>query len=108
MTVQPDHLMCSTEMQKSVQAERRLILVFLYGLPLLLEMYTAEKLVVVRGSIKVRKMLQHVRYKEYCTAAVKSLYPRPVLAWQNNSCATTAQSDWRYGQGGLVHHRTRV
>ena len=32
-------------MQKSVQAERRLILVFLYGLPLLLEMYTAEKLV---------------------------------------------------------------
>ncbi len=42
------------------------------------------------------------------TVVVKSLYPKPVLAWQNNSCATTAQSDWRYGQVGLVHHRTRV
>ena len=51
---------------KSVQAERRLISVFLYGLPLLLDLYTAERLVVVRGSIKVRKMLQDVRYKEYC------------------------------------------
>jgi len=57
---------CLTDMQKSVQAERRLISVFLYGLPLLLDLYTAEKLVVVRGSIKVRKMLQDVRYKEYC------------------------------------------
>ena len=54
------------DMQKSVQAERRLISVFLYGLPLLLDLYTAEKLVVVRGSIKVREMLQNVRYKEYC------------------------------------------
>ncbi len=54
------------DMQKSVQAERRLIQVFLYGLPLLLDLYTAEKLVVVRGSIKVRKMLQDVRYQEYC------------------------------------------
>ncbi len=43
-----------------------------------------------------------------CTVAVKSLYPKPVLAWQNSWCATTAQSDWRYGQVGLVHHRTRV
>ena len=54
------------DMQKSVQAERRLIQVFLDGLPLLLDLYTAEKLVVVRGSIKVRKMLQDVRYQEYC------------------------------------------
>ncbi len=54
-------------MQKSVQAERRLISVFLYGLPLLLDLYTAEKLVVVRGSIKVCKVLQDVRYKEYCS-----------------------------------------
>ncbi|KAL3134246.1 hypothetical protein ABBQ38_006677 [Trebouxia sp. C0009 RCD-2024] len=54
------------DMQKSVQAERRLISVFLYGLPLLLDLYTAEKLVVVRGSIEVRKMLQDVRYQEYC------------------------------------------
>jgi len=43
-----------------------------------------------------------------CTAAVKSWYPKPVLAWQNNSCATSAQSDRRYGQVGLVYHRTRV
>ncbi len=57
---------CLTDMQKSVQAERRLISVFLYGLPLLLDLYTTEKLVVVHGSINVRKMLQDVRYKEYC------------------------------------------
>ena len=57
---------CLTDMQRSVQAERRLISVFLYGLPLLLDLYTTKRLVVVRGSIKVRKMLQDVRYKEYC------------------------------------------
>ena len=42
------------DMQNSVQAERRLIEVFLYGLPLLVAKYTAERLVVVRGSIKVQ------------------------------------------------------
>ncbi len=54
--------------------------------------------------IHVRNRASHAR----TTAAVKSLYPKPVLAWQNNSCATTAQSDRRYGQVGLVNHRTRV
>ncbi len=42
------------------------------------------------------------------TVVVKNLHPKPVLAWQNSWCATTAQSEWRYGQVGLVHHRTRV
>ena len=53
------------DMQKSVQAERRLIQVFLYGLPLLVAQYTAERLVVVRGSKKVQQLLQDARYKEY-------------------------------------------
>ena len=52
-------------MHKSVQAERRLIQVFLYGLPLSVAQYTAERLVVVRGSKKVQQLLQDVRYKEY-------------------------------------------
>ncbi len=42
------------------------------------------------------------------TVVVKSLYPEQVLAWQNSWCATKAPADWRYGQVGLVHHRTRV
>ena len=54
-------------MQKSVQAEKRLIQVFLYGLPLLVAQYTAERLVVVRGNKKVRQLLQDARYKEYST-----------------------------------------
>ena len=66
MAVQPEGTYMFDRHAKSVQAERRLTSVFLYGLPLLLELYTAERLVVVRGSIKVRKMLQDVRYKEYC------------------------------------------
>ena len=37
-----------TDMQHSVQAERHLIEVFLYGLPLLVAQYTAERLVVVK------------------------------------------------------------
>ena len=53
------------DMQKSVQAERRLIQVFLYGLPWLVAQYTAERLVVVRGSKKVQQLLQDARYKEY-------------------------------------------
>ena len=53
------------DMQKSVQAEGRLIQVFLYGLPLLVAQYTAERLVVVRGSEKVQQLLQDARYKEY-------------------------------------------
>ncbi len=53
------------DMHKSVQAERRLIQVFLYGLPLLVAQYTAERLVVVRGSKKVQQLLQDARYKEY-------------------------------------------
>ena len=55
------------DLQKSVQAERHLIQVFLYGLPLLIAQYTTERLVVVRGSIKVQRLLQDVRYKEYST-----------------------------------------
>ncbi len=55
------------DMQKSVQAERRLIQVFLYGLPLLVAQYTAERLVVVRGSKKVQQLLQDASYKEYST-----------------------------------------
>ena len=55
------------DMQKSVQAERRLIQVFLYGLPLLVARYKAESLVVVRGSKKVQQLLQDARYKEYST-----------------------------------------
>ena len=54
-----------TDMHKSVQAERRLIQVFLYGLPLLVAQYTAERLVVVRGSKRVQQLLQDARYKEY-------------------------------------------
>ena len=46
-------------------------------------------------------------WEKWDTVVVKSLYPKPVLAW-HSSCATTAQPDWRYGQVGLVHHRTRV
>ncbi|KAL3156264.1 hypothetical protein ABBQ32_012538 [Trebouxia sp. C0010 RCD-2024] len=53
------------DMHKSVQAERRLIQVFLYGLPLLVAQYTAERLVVVRGSKKVQQLLQDARYNEY-------------------------------------------
>ena len=53
------------DMHKSVQAERRLIQVFLYGLPLLVAQYTAERLVVVRGSKKVQQLLQDACYKEY-------------------------------------------
>ena len=53
------------DMHKSVQAERRLIQVFLYGLLLLVAQYTAERLVVVRGSKKVQQLLQDARYKEY-------------------------------------------
>ena len=53
------------DMHNSVQAERRLIQVFLYGLPLLVAQYTAERLVVVRGSKKVQQLLQDARYKEY-------------------------------------------
>lgn len=56
-----------TDMQKSVQAERRLIQVFLYGLPLLLDLYTPENLVVVRGSTKVCELMQDQRYMDYCT-----------------------------------------
>ena len=56
-----------TDIRNSVHAERRLIYVFLYGLPLLLDMYTAERLVVVRGSQKVRTLLQDASYKEYST-----------------------------------------
>ena len=59
------------DMQKSVQAERRPIQVFLYGLPLLVAKYTAERLVVVRGSKKVQQLLQDARYKEY-SAHVKN------------------------------------
>ena len=55
------------DMQKSVQAEKRLIQVFLYGLPLLVAQYTAERLVIVRGNKKVRQVLQDARYKEYST-----------------------------------------
>ncbi|DBA84356.1 TPA: hypothetical protein ACH3X2_006233 [Trebouxia sp. C0005] len=55
------------DMQKSVQAERRLIQVFLYGLPLLVARYTADRLVVVRGSKKVQQLLQDAYYKEYIT-----------------------------------------
>ena len=55
------------DMQKSVQTERRLIQVFLYGLPLLVAQYTAERLVVVRGNKKVQQLLQDARYKEYST-----------------------------------------
>ena len=55
------------DMHKSVQAERRLIQVFLYGLPLLVAQYTAERLVVVRGSRKVQQLLQDARYIEYST-----------------------------------------
>ena len=51
------------DMHKSVQAERRLIQVFLCGLPLLVAQYTAERLVVVRGSKKVQHLLQDARYK---------------------------------------------
>ena len=54
-----------TDMQNSVQTERRLIEVFLYGLPLLVAKYTAERLVVVRGSKKVQQLLQDACYKEY-------------------------------------------
>ena len=53
------------DMQSSVQAERRLIEVFLYGLPLLVAKYTAGRLVVVQGSKKVQQLLQDARYKEY-------------------------------------------
>ena len=53
--------------QNSVQAERRLVQVFLYGLPLLVARYTTESLVVVRGSKKVQQLLQDARYKEYIT-----------------------------------------
>ena len=56
-----------TDMQKSVQAERRLIQVFLYGLPLLLDLYTPKNLVVVRGSTKVCELMQDQRYMDYCT-----------------------------------------
>ena len=55
------------DVHKSVQAERRLIQVFLYGLPLLVAQYTAERLVVVRGSKKVQQLLQDARYKKYST-----------------------------------------
>ena len=55
------------DMHKSVQAERRLMQVFLYGLPLLVAQYTAERLVVVRGSKKVQQLLQDARYKKYST-----------------------------------------
>ena len=55
------------DMQKSVQAERRLIQVFLYGLPLLVAGYTADRLVVVRGSKRVQQLLQDAYYKEYIT-----------------------------------------
>ena len=55
------------DVHKSVQAERRLIQIFLYGLPLLVARYTAERLVVVRGSKKVQHLLQDARYKEYST-----------------------------------------
>ena len=55
-----------TDMQRSVQAERQLIRVFLYGLPLLLDLYTPEELVVVPGSKKVCKLMQDQRYMEYC------------------------------------------
>ena len=55
------------DMQKSVQAERRLIQVFLYGLPLLIARYTADRLVVVRGSKRVQQQLQDAYYKEYIT-----------------------------------------
>ena len=54
-------------MQNSVQAERRLVQVFLYGLPLLVARYTTESLVVVRGSKKVQQLLQDARYKVYIT-----------------------------------------
>ena len=53
------------DMQNSVQAEQRLIEVCLYGLPLLVARYTAERLVVVRGSKKVQQLLQDARYQEY-------------------------------------------
>ncbi len=53
------------DMHKSVQAARRLIQVFLYGLPLLVAQYTAERLVVVRGSKRVQQLLQDARYNEY-------------------------------------------
>ncbi len=53
------------DMQKSVQAQRRLLQVFLYGLPLLVAQFTAERLVVVRGSRKVQQLLQDARFKEY-------------------------------------------
>ena len=39
----------------------------MYGLPLLVAQYTAERLVVVRGSKKVLHLLQDARYKEYST-----------------------------------------
>ena len=55
------------DMQKSVQAERRLIQVFLYGLPLLVARYTTESLVVMRSSKKIQQLLQDARYKEYNT-----------------------------------------
>ena len=55
------------DMQKSVQAERRLIQVFLYGLPLLVARYTTESLVVMRSSKKIQQLMQDARYKEYNT-----------------------------------------
>ncbi|KAL3134581.1 hypothetical protein ABBQ38_006421 [Trebouxia sp. C0009 RCD-2024] len=52
--------------KESVQAERQLIQVFSYGLPLLLDLYTPENLVVVRGGEKVSELMQIRCYVEYC------------------------------------------
>ncbi len=51
-----------TDMQKSVQAERRLIAVFLYGLPFLLDLYTTKRLVVVRLWRKFFRVGLCIRY----------------------------------------------
>ena len=51
------------DMQTSVQAERRLFQVFLYGLPLLVAQYIAERLVVVRG-ISLAELRDAVNFAE--------------------------------------------
>ena len=54
-----------TDLRQSLAAERRLLQVFLYGLPLLVDAYGAERLVVVRGSPQVARLLADPRYLEY-------------------------------------------
>ena len=54
-----------TDMQNSVGAEKRLIAVFLCGLPLLVDRY-GDQLVVVRGSAAGGRLLRDERLMDFC------------------------------------------